>query len=449
MKQVALAAVVLLIVLALGALWFGGLLDDGDRAQSLDTLETDLWSEEVGSSGSTRESIEAPQDVAGAASSAHGDGAASGGEGPGPQGDDSATHSADAASGSAAGDGSSDGPRLLSHYLGDPRSTMMWATELTLVFDRPLQLVVLGKGPFEVDGSQARGTLWTIERRSKNLLWQATGEDGTSSSGTLTLAGVAWDELRAWIPEGFVALDDSETGDHGWATRVREPRSGIVFCLIPSGVAQLGGESGGGAMTAPKVVRFAEPFYMARTETTRAQWMAVRGTGAGTRDGDTYPVDSVTWNDAQSFCESIGARLPDNVQWEYACRAGTRTNYAFGDELTDAQAKFRSIDEQQGAPRRPREGSLAVEVASFPPNAWGLHDMHGNLSEWTDRASAERSNIDWGPIMATDPSGELRSMRGGNWTDHVSRLRSDLMQLERADMEHLTYVGFRACWVRR
>jgi len=436
MKQLALAVVALVIALVLGALWYGGLLDGEEAPQGLDLLEVDDDSVDDLSASSSRESIDAPQPARDASSATEGNAT------PSRDGSD------EAAPVPAAAQATDDGPQLLSHYLSDTRPTMTWATELTLVFDRPLQLVVVGKGPFEVDGSQARGALWTIERRSDAIAWRATGEDGTSSSGTLTVAGVVWDELFAWIPEGFEATDGSEPGDQGWATRVREPRSGIVFCLIPSGVAPLGYQEGGGAMTASKVVRFAEPFYMARTETTQAQWKAVRETNPGTQLGDEFPVDSMSWNDAKSFCESIGTRLPDNVQWEYACLAGARTTEAFDDMVTDAQAKFMQLDDAQEPRRHPREGSLAVAVASYPPNAWGLHDMLGNLSEWTARASAERSNIDWGAILATDPEGTLRSIRGGSWIDPAHRLHSWLFELERADGEHLTYVGFRACWVR-
>lgn len=315
------------------------------------------------------------------------------------------------------------GPQLLSHYLSDTGSAITLATQLVLVFDQPLAGATVGGAHFDIAGSQAGGALWFLQRKTLQVSWGATGSAGTQSSGELTLHGIDWNTTLAWVPEGLVAAEDAEPGDQGWADRVVEPQSGIVFCLIPSGLAEVGMSNAAGAVTLHSSIRIERPFYMARTETTQAQWRAVRGVNRGTQLGDDFPVDSVSWHEAQSFCESIGARLPDNLQWEYACRAGSRKEYSIEDPITLDQAKCLDIEKvrAEGVPD-PRNGSQAAAVASYPPNAWGLYDMFGNLEEWTARGSSEREVIDWAPILAIDPDCELRSMRGGSWTDLPQRL---------------------------
>jgi formylglycine-generating enzyme required for sulfatase activity len=125
-------------------------------------------------------------------------------------------------------------------------------------------------------------------------------------------------------------------------------------------------------------------FWMAQTPITQAQWRTVAGWPRVERDlepdpsrfkGDQRPVERVNWHDAQEFCQRLSQRtgqrygLPSEAQWEYACRAGTTTPFHFGATLTPGQACFNNA---QGP----------VDVASFPANAWGLHDMHGNVWEW-------------------------------------------------------------------
>lgn len=171
-------------------------------------------------------------------------------------------------------------------------------------------------------------------------------------------------------------------------------------------------------------VRFAKGFWVARTEVTQAQYRMVMGgnPSQNTRAGEHAPVDSVSWNDAMAFCSRLNAReqkagrvpdgyayqLPSEVQWEYACRAGTTGPYA---------GEIRQI----GVVGRKSSGSAAV--GSLRPNAWGLYDMHGNVSEWT------RS---WyGPYpggtvddFAGPASGRVRVFRGGAYDSPARSVRS-------------------------
>ncbi|MEY4808857.1 MAG: hypothetical protein RLZZ206_3246 [Cyanobacteriota bacterium] len=149
---------------------------------------------------------------------------------------------------------------------------------------------------------------------------------------------------------------------------------------------------------------------------------------------DRRPVESVSWFDAQEFCRRLSRRtgktyaLPSESQWEYACRAGTTTPYAFGTTLSQRQANVAS--------------SGTTEVGSFPANAWGLHDMHGNVWEWCLdhwHSGYEGAPVDGSAWLSTteqqNPSStnpvkgliddlEPRLLRGGSWLNYPRNCRS-------------------------
>jgi formylglycine-generating enzyme required for sulfatase activity len=159
-------------------------------------------------------------------------------------------------------------------------------------------------------------------------------------------------------------------------------------------------------------VAISKPFYMGVTEVTQAQYEAVMGTNPSKFKGPTNPVDSVIWDEAVLFCRKLSEktgktfRLPTEAEWEYACRAGTKTRFSFGDSesVLGDYAWWQS-----------NSGGKAHPVGQKKPNPWGLYDMHGNVWEWC---------ADWwgpypkGPI--TDPFGPAtasgyRVLRGGSW----------------------------------
>jgi formylglycine-generating enzyme required for sulfatase activity len=163
-------------------------------------------------------------------------------------------------------------------------------------------------------------------------------------------------------------------------------------------------------------VEITKPFYMGATEVTQAQYEVVMGTNPSHFKGPTNPVDSVTWDEAAEFCRKLSektrktARLPTAAEWEYACRAGTKTRFSFGDSdsLLGDYAWCQSNSRGKTNP-----------VGQKKPNAWGLYDMHGNVAEWC---------ADWyGPyssVASKDPQGAAsgggRVVRGGAGRDAKS-----------------------------
>ncbi|MEN9974948.1 MAG: hypothetical protein RLZZ282_954, partial [Verrucomicrobiota bacterium] len=186
----------------------------------------------------------------------------------------------------------------------------------------------------------------------------------------------------------------------------------VRMCWIPTGEFLMGSPAGEVEHEEDETqhrVAIRQGFWLAKTETTQAQWRAVMGNNPSAFKGNDLPVEKVSWNEIagpSGFIEKANQAgsgrfsLPTEAQWEYACRAGT-TGPAAGD--LDAMAWYSK-----------NSGGETHPVAGKKPNAWGLHDMLGNVFEWC---------ADWygdypsGPV--TDPlgavSGSYRVRRGGGW----------------------------------
>ncbi len=186
----------------------------------------------------------------------------------------------------------------------------------------------------------------------------------------------------------------------GAAGELRE-LGGLAFSWCPPGRFVMGSpatERGRRADEAQVDVVLSRGFWTARHEVTQGTWTRVAGAYPGRPpseqfgEGNDYPVYWASFEDAERFCAEFTRRLrssgelpqdweislPTEAQWEYACRAGTTTATAFGDTLSPSQANFGGEPARPPAPQRGR----ATKVGSYPANAWGLYDMHGNVWEW-------------------------------------------------------------------
>jgi len=186
-------------------------------------------------------------------------------------------------------------------------------------------------------------------------------------------------------------------------------------------------------------------FYMGKYEVTFAQYDAFCEATGRKKPSDNFwgrgskPVIDVTWNDADAYCEWLSTqmgekyRLPTEAEWEYACRAGTTTPFSFGSTISTYQANYDGDS----------VGRKAMEVGSFPPNAWGLYDMHGNVREWcSDWFGSYSSGRQTNPQGAS--SGDTHVIRNGSWVDLPEDVRSAKRQWMPPYYTDLD-LGFRVC----
>jgi uncharacterized protein (TIGR02996 family) len=187
----------------------------------------------------------------------------------------------------------------------------------------------------------------------------------------------------------------------------------MTFSFIPPGAFLMGSEKGSDDEKPVRRVEVSQGFFMGIYPVTQAQWLAVMGTDPSGFKGQQRPVESVSWNDCQQFCsmlsESTGrtVELATEVEWEFTCRAGTTTEYYFGDVLCTDLANYNGNRGRDGSPEEiSRKGT--TNVGSFPANPWGVCDVHGNVWEWC---------MDLYDKQGSGPRAGSRLLRGGSWSD--------------------------------
>lgn len=206
----------------------------------------------------------------------------------------------------------------------------------------------------------------------------------------------------------------------------------LDMLFIPGGTFQMGSpRNSGNSDERPQHFVIIKPFMMSKFIITQGQWKAILRKLPPCRfKGDQLPVDRVSWKDAQTFCKRLSAktgqnfRLPSESQREYACRAGTGTPFSFGETLTVEVANFNG-EHTFGEEPRGFYSHVTNEGGTFPPNAFGLYDMHGNLWEWCDDnwlddySSSPRDDSSYQDVKSL-----YRVARGGSWHEPPSLCRS-------------------------
>jgi formylglycine-generating enzyme required for sulfatase activity len=221
---------------------------------------------------------------------------------------------------------------------------------------------------------------------------------------------------------------------------------GIELMPIPAGKFLMGSPNGEKDRAADEdqvEVTIRKAFWLGRFEVTQEQWRSVIGNNPShfSASGDDRPVEQVSWNDVQEFCKQLNKRtvgkrpsgfiyrLPTEAEWEYACRAGAASAHHFGAGIREELANLAG------------SRMSTAKVGGYLPNAWGLHDMHGNVYEWC---------LDWygnySSVPVTDPRGaphgENRVLRGGGWEDRHAYARAAARHKNRVDFRHKD-LGFR------
>jgi formylglycine-generating enzyme required for sulfatase activity len=221
--------------------------------------------------------------------------------------------------------------------------------------------------------------------------------------------------------------------------------------LIPAGIFGMGSlGSGEYADERPHHAVRVPAFLLSKFPITQGQWKAVMNWEPPYRcKGPKRPVDRVSWKHAVEFCRQLSKRtghayrLPSEAEWEYACRAGTSTPFHYGETLTTDLADYVGEHTYQLEPKGVyRHGS--TDVGSFPPNAFGLSDMHGNVWEWcADQWHDHYIGAPTDGSIWENGNGSMdRVMRGGSWHEPPANCRS-ATRLKMNENEAEDFFGFR------
>ena len=215
---------------------------------------------------------------------------------------------------------------------------------------------------------------------------------------------------------------------------------GLDLVSIPGGSFQMGSAEGKGeANERPQHSVTVKPFLIGKYPVTQAQWKRAAALPKVQTDldsdpagfkGENRPIEQVSWHDAIEFCARLSQktrreyRLPTEAEWEYACRAGTSTPFHFGDTITTGLANYDGNYTWASAPKG-NYRKQTTDVGRFFPNAFGLHDMHGNVWEWClDRWHSDYKGAPINESAWITNGSSSRLLRGGSWFNNPRLCRS-------------------------
>jgi len=288
-----------------------------------------------------------------------------------------------------------------------------------------------------------------------NALHNALHQNAPASlvKSLLADAPAYWFEVVTVNAEGEVANKTIKTAEY-----FREDLGdGITLDLvrIPAGQFLMGSpdsEKSRDDNESPQHRVMVPEFWLGKYPITQAQYQAIMGTNPScfAENGANRPVEQVSWLDAVAFCEKLSQttgrtyRLPSEAEWEYACRAGTTTPFHFGPTLTSDLANYDGNYTYANGPNGTYR-EQTTEVGQFPPNAFGLYDMHGNVWEWC--ADHWHPNYDEAPMdgsawLSPDES-KSRLLRGGSWLNELDSCRSANRPTAPGPGDHFYNVSFR------
>jgi formylglycine-generating enzyme required for sulfatase activity len=272
-----------------------------------------------------------------------------------------------------------------------------------------------------------------------------------------TIAGSSPDDLssvdiQSVNVDGTGTIIERPSGQVSAFRETLDNNAGLDMVQIPVGEFVMGSpaeEAGRQDNEGPQRAVTVPSFFIGRFQVTQAQYEAVMGQNPSRFKGADRPVEQVSWDDAVAFCENLSGlvgrtyRLPSEAEWEYACRAKTTTPFNVGPTITTDLANYNGNETYGNGPK----GIFREETTdggSFPPNAFGLYDMHGNVWEWCldhwhdtyDGAPTD------GSAWLSSVESNSRLLRGGSWFTDPTICRSAYRGRDARDNQY-HYIGFR------
>ncbi|OCR00111.1 protein kinase [Oscillatoriales cyanobacterium USR001] len=207
------------------------------------------------------------------------------------------------------------------------------------------------------------------------------------------------------------------------------------------------------------------PFFIGKYAVTQEQWEAVMGNNPSYFKGAKRPVEQVSWNDAVTFCQKLSKktgkkyRLPSEAEWEYACRAGTKTPFYFGETITPELVNYEG-NYPYGAATKGLYRKETTDVGSFKPNTFGLYEMHGNVWEWCadpwhdnyqnapsdgkvwDEKNNDNRYQNYDLLVNIKNDNRSRLLRGGSWVNNADNCRAAYRDFNSPDFRY-DLIGFR------
>ena len=290
------------------------------------------------------------------------------------------------------------------------------------------------------DQDKALKALRRIWLKLENLEYQPTPNALREKKTGAKVATAQVNTSKDISPEK-TAVDREEEKLQNFSEQLGNNNITLEMIYIPGGSFMMGSPEGEGYDSEkPQHLVKIQPFFIGKFPVTQAQWQAVmENNPAHFQDNPLNPVERVSWDDAQEFCNALSKktgktyRLPTEAEWEYACRAGTTTPYYFGETITKELANY--------------QGNATKQVGSYPPNEFGLYDMHGLVWEWCED--------DWHQNYENAPNdgkawlskfSKIKVIRGGSWNDDPRDCRSAYrVYLSREDRDGS--IGFRVACV--
>jgi uncharacterized protein (TIGR02996 family) len=224
----------------------------------------------------------------------------------------------------------------------------------------------------------------------------------------------------------------------------------LALAFVPPGSFLMGGTVEDEEKPVHRVT-LTRGFFLGVGPVTQAQWAALMETDPSHFKGPNRPVESVSWEDARAFCAALSGctgrrvELPSEAQWEYACRAGTTTEYHFGDVINTDLANYDGNHSWNGSPKGVYRAET-TDVGSFPPNPWGLFDLHGNVWEWCAGAYAPYTGDRTDPeVKDINSDNSSLVLHGGSWHS-IPQICRAAFRLRNAPALRDLNVGFRVCF---